>query len=359
MCIDEEALCERLKRAQNLSLDDQRGLAPQDLQLPDFLRETGDDTLRLIGRESAPAALGRDTSESPSTSPGKQNRDFMSEIDDYIENINENFAAYTRDSTSTPIKTSTSTPRITNDDGRTVQNFRTFGGTPSGKLKFSDKSFSEDGIVPSHEDADNLFQVSAPDNVDFDDPHLTDKSLKDIGFSYGYNKYLSKSRNFVNHHPRSLTSAPTSYVQSDSASPLVSMETLSPNQTLKGNYLNNSDILESTLRHSPRSSPYSSDSSLDKENMSKYVPKSSVNNVKRTSRHTLIHSPIASDDDSFLSTVDTDGKMTRHSTPNSKSSSSNSDKSVPQIPKVFNTSTDNLNNSILLNHSHTDEVTFV
>lgn len=330
---DKYALCEQLKRAQNLSLDDQRGLSGQDLELPDFLRGTLD--AGLTGRESAPAALG---SEVISESTQKHARDFMAEIDSYIESINENFAAYTREST---------------PSGKTGKKME----VKRLPVKSSDSSFSEDGIVPSAEEAEKLFRASSvSESVDFNDPHLTDKSLTDIGFSYSHNKYLSKSRNFVNQRTKKINSQVPQSVQKQEV-PIASPEILSPNQTLRNDQLNQSDALESTLLNSPRSSPYSSDSSLDKENLAKLVPKSK-NSVQKTSRHTLIHSPLHSsvtglDGDKFLSTVETDGKLTRHSTPKSSKGLRLSD--AGSTPKILNSAVDRLS----LDIPHTDEVTFV
>lgn len=330
----ESSLCERLTQAQNLSLDDQRGLAPQDIQLPDLLRWTLDDDSLSTGRESAPASLGREKSDSTT----HQNaRDIMAKIDTYIESINENFAAYTREST---------------PSGKTGRNAE----VKRLPVNMSDRSFSEDGIVPSNEEAEKYFQVDSADDVDFNDPFLTDKSLTDIGFSYSHNKYLSKSRNFVNQRKKHLLTQSPHSVQQQELS-LVSNET--PNQTLRNDRLDQSDVLESTLLNSPHSSSYSSDSSLDKENFDKIVPKSR-SSVPKISRHTLIHSPLYSpitglglDGDSFLSTVDTDGKLARHSTP--KTPKGVWLLNAGRTPKILNSSTDKLSVSI----EHTDKVTFV
>ena len=321
--------CNRLNRAQKLSLDNQRGLTPRNVELPDFLQDTLTDTSIPTGRESAPAALSH---EKISSSTQNKSRDFMAEIDNYIESINENFAAYTREST--PVAKSSKKREV-----RRVP------------VKSSDNSFSEDGIVPSNDEADILFQVpSSSESVDFNDPHLTEKSLKDIGFTYSHNKYLSKSRNFVNHRKKNLNSQYPPSVQVQ-APGLASPEILSPNQTLRNDLLNQSDLLEQTLLNSPHSSPYSSDSSLDKENLSKIVPKSKVS-VQKTSRHTLIHSPITGlDGDRYLSTVDTDGKLSRNSTP--KNSKSERLSNAGRTPKTLNSTSD------LQDMNHTDEVTFV
>jgi hypothetical protein len=287
------------------------------------------DTAVPTGRESAPAALGQDKISSTTQ---KNSRDFMAEIDNYIESINENFAAYTREST--PV-------------GKNPKK----GEVRRVPVNSSDNSFSEDGIVPSNDEADILFQVpSSSESVDFNDPQLTEKSLTDIGFSYSHNKYLSRSRNFVNHRKKNLNSQYPPSVQIQ-APPLASPEILSPNQTLRNDLLNQSDLLDHTLLNSPHSSPYSSDSSLDKENLSKLVPNSKAS-VQKTSRHTLIHSPITGlDGDRYLSTVDTDGKLSRHSTP--KNTKTGRLSNAGRTPKTFNSTSENNE------FNHTDEVTFV
>ncbi|KAL4231489.1 termination of G-protein coupled receptor signaling pathway [Mactra antiquata] len=294
---DEGALCEHLKRAQNLSLDDQRGVTHKnELELPDFLlgNSSKEDNSPISSRNSAPASLGHD--KSTVSTPAKRSCDLLSEIDNYIESINENFAAYTREST----------PKRPN---ATLQQRDT--RTP---ISSSDKSFSEDGILPSPQDAEDLFQGhSSSDDVDFDNPELTEKSLTDIGFSYSHNKYLSKSRNFLNQRRKNdINYSPVSVHLK--GPPLASPEMLSPNQTLRNELLNQSDLSNGTISNSPSVSPYESDSSLDKENIGKFVPNSS--RVQRSSRHTQLHSPSITGDegDTFLSTIDTDSKLTQSST---------------------------------------------
>lgn len=313
------ALCEQLKRAQNLSLDDQRGLArTNDLELPDFLRGSVDE-VPISGRESAPASLGPDRNK---VNSHKRSCDLMSEIDNYIESINENFAAYTRESTPS------------RHNGMSQAELRL-------PVSTSDKSFSEDGIIPSTNEAEDLFQSnSSSDDVDFDDPQLTEKSLREIGFNYSHNKYLSKSRNFLNQRRKNEISYSPHSVHLRGP-PLASPEMLSPNQTLQSESLNQSDLSNGTLLSSPNCSPYESDCSLDKENIVKFVPKS--NGVQRSSRHTLLHSPITGDEgDSSLSTVDTDSKHTQSSTPKSQSVTSKPQQILSPI-----------------GIGHTDEVTFV
>lgn len=212
-------------------------------------------------------------------------RDLMAEIDDYIESINENFAAYSRESMNTPKRTLAAP-----------------GETPKSALKVTNKSFSEDSIVPSNHEAESLFGINA-DDVDFNDPHLTDKSLKDIGFNYSHNKYLSKSRNFVNQR-KELTHVSPVCVQL--------AESKNDNEYTKHTDIGNRDSVDATLVNSALSSPYNSDSSLEKEIMDKKTPRSKA--LLRT-RHTLLHSPTIIGNTDSLSTVDTDSHVLHHATP--------------------------------------------
>ena len=231
-------------------------------------------------RQSAGSFHPRSTSES---------RDLMSEINDYIESINENFAAYSRESIGTPNR-SLAMP----------------GETPKSALKITNKSFTEDSIVPSNEQAETLFGNKTVNDADFNDPSMTEKSLKDIGFSYNHNKYLSRSRNFVNHR-KEMTHVSPMCVQ------LADRGNTADNSVSGGIRPWQGDRLSSTtVTHSPMSSPYNSDSSLEKENLGKKTPRSKA--VSRT-RHTFLHSPTTSDSADNLSTVDTDSHVLHHASP--------------------------------------------
>lgn len=249
-----------------------------------------------------------------------ETRDLMSEIDDYIESINENFAAYSRESINTPKRT-----------------LAVAGETPKSALKVTNKSFTDDGVVPSSEDAELLFGNNTYSEGDFNDPYMTEKSLKDIGFSYNHNKYLSKSRNFVNHRKALTHVSPVCVQLADSAS-------MADNAESGERESKTSAILDSTLVGSPLSSPYNSDSSLEKETLGMKTPRSKV--ISRT-RHTFLHSPTTTDSTDSLSTVDTDSQMLHHTTPITVRYSNNS--CVP-----VKNATDN---SVYLNSG--DEVTFV
>lgn len=360
LCVtDQDALCERLKRAQDLSLDDQRGQAVQNTEMPDFLRNVNDNVLER--RESAPPTIGRDvvpdavkkdmekirkSLQSDCRGDGSVNglgveaakgksrhsRDLMAEIDEYIESINENFAAYTRESrqTSTPQSKS-----VTQSYAETPQ--------PEAIIS-SNKSFSEDGIVPSNDEADSFFQGSSPDEGDSTDVLLTDRSLRDIGFTYSQNKYLAKSRNFVNHRNQySMQISPPASVQLTEPAKL-GMQ-FSPKTPRNFHSSKSAPVLDSTLVQNSNS-PYNSDSSVDKDGTPKF---DSGKHNPRKNRHTFLHSPItSSSDESFLSTVDTDSSALKHSTPKGPVSSS-------ITPKALLFTSENQSSLGL----STEEVTFV
>ena len=345
---DDQTLCERLKRAQNLSFDDQRGLAPQDLELPEFLRESSGGNQELTGRESAPAALTRSREQLHTMYSASDH--MIPGTEDYVENQHENFIEFSRELPSERH----SSPFVRNKvPKRTARNGsrrnRMNESVCDDNFQSSDRSFSQDGVLPSEADADRLFQTSLQETPDFNDPFLTDKSLKDIGFNYHYNKYLSKSRNFINCRPRNLQN--NSFVGNEWSS---NTEINSPNQTLKGETVDMLDCLDSTLVHSPQSSPYNSDSSssLDKENLGKFKSRKTLDGVRHSCRHTLIHSPVTTMDDDLLSAVDTDG-LVLHSTPKSGYNVSNNG----TTPKVLGAVQTSQNSGMNLNQ--TEAVTFV
>jgi hypothetical protein len=55
----------------------------------------------------------------------------------------------------------------------------------SNKLPFMDRSFSKDGVMPSHKDAENYFSNAneGSNSPDFNDSRIGDISLRDIGFN--------------------------------------------------------------------------------------------------------------------------------------------------------------------------------
>ena len=338
---DKQTLCERLKRAQNLSFDDQRGLAPQDLELPEFLRGSNtDDDEVFRGRESAPGALNRGRDQPELTRPSSD--PVISDREVYVENQHEHFVEYSRDSA--PDRHSAPFPRnkVPNRNAKRGSRHKKYNDSLVNDDLFqpSNQSFSQDGILPSEADAERLFQTSAQESPDFNDPFLTDKSLKDIGFNYHYNKYLSKSRNFINYRPRNINF--NELVNND---PLLSPDVISPNDTIRGEAYEVADNLDSTLVHSSHSSPYNSDSSssIGKENLGKFK--------SRSSRHTQIHSPVTAMDD-VLSEVDTDGRVL-HSTPKSGINTRN----AGMTPKVLGAVQSTQNSS--MTRPNTDAIMYV
>lgn len=322
-----------------MSFDDQRGLAPQDLELPDFLRESVPDDEVFKGRESAPGALsgGEDQRQMirPSSDPVISSRG-------YIEKEHDNFVEYSREFASerhsAPFirtKVPKRSARHRNRHYRLIES-----SVHEDPIQSSNQSFSQDGILPSEADAESLFQTSVQENPDFNDPFLTDKSLTDIGFNYHYNKYLSKSRNFINCRPRDIDYG--HFISNDFSSAELSL----PDQTLRGEAYEIADNLDATLVQSPRSSPYSSDSSSS-------IGKENLNKIKsRSSRHTQIHSPVTAMDDDVLSAVDTDGHVL-HSTPKTGINTRN----AGMTPKVLGAMQTTQNSSVA--RMHTDAVTFV
>ena len=273
------------------------------MELPEFLRgsHTDDDEV-FRGRESAPGALNRGRDQPDLTRPSSD--PVISDRDSYVENQHENFVEYSREHGLDRHSAPFSRPKVPNRTAKRANRHKKLNESLLNEETFpsSNQSFSQDGILPSEADAERLFQTSAHESPDFNDPLLTEKSLKDIGFNYHYNKYLSKSRNFINYRPRNINF--NEFMNND---PLSSPDVASPNETIRGEAYEIADTLDSTLVHSPHSSPYNSDSSssIGKENLGKFT----------SSRHTQIHSPVTAMDD-VLSEVDTDGRVL-HSTPKS------------------------------------------
>ena len=51
-------------------------------------------------------------------------------------------------------------------------------------LPFSNRSFSQDGVVPGHAQAEQYFSGLPSEKVDFNDCHMMDRSITDLGFSH-------------------------------------------------------------------------------------------------------------------------------------------------------------------------------
>lgn len=326
-----------------MSFDDQRGLAPQDLELPEFLRGSSGEEEVFPRRESAPGALNRGSEQLPTV---QQNSNKMiSDTDYYVENQHDNFVEYSREIASERHSAPFARTKVPKRNVRrgSRRNRQNESFVREDNFHSSDQSFSQDGVLPSEADAERLFQTSMLESPDFTDPFLTDKSLKDIGFNYHYNKYLSKSRNFINYRPRNIDF--NHFVANHES--MSSADVSSPNRTLRGETVDIVDNLDSTLVQTPELSPYNSDSSssLDKENLGKFKS-------RQSSRHTLIHSPVTAMDDDVLSAVDTDG-LVLHSTPKSGVRFSN----AGMTPKVLGAVQTTQNSS--MTRTHTDAVTYV
>jgi hypothetical protein len=136
-------LFELLSRAQSQRLDDQRGLSFDRFELPDFLKT--DQPTNKLRKGNIKAPLGHNLHQIRSITPGP------------------------------------------------------------GDISFMDDSFSQDCVLPSHADAENMFSgdghvTSTPD---FDNPLLMKKSVRDLGFNYSImedNQHClvkSKSQNSV------------------------------------------------------------------------------------------------------------------------------------------------------------------
>ena len=158
-------------------MEDQRGVGTVDSDMPDFLRDK-----LSSGRESAPPILSSRSERLAS--------------DNYVQNENADFASYTRGQissrpSSVPLGRSESLDSATSRGG--VDQIEA--------VPHTNQSFSTDGVIPSIEEAEDVFQSTAPDSPDFDDPCLAEKSLRDIGFDYNYNMYQAKAWGYSRHRP--------------------------------------------------------------------------------------------------------------------------------------------------------------
>ncbi|XP_074640641.1 regulator of G-protein signaling 12-like [Tubulanus polymorphus] len=143
---DEEKFFELLSKVQSQRLDDQRGLSDA-FELPEFLK---DETLL------------RNTQRS--TSANDLSDGLLS-----VSNLNKSY--------SQPEGLDVATPRPR----------ERLSPTPQNLSQFND-SFNNDFIVPSHNEAESLFtaQNSQTSSPNFQDPTLTKKSIRDIGFDYSF-----------------------------------------------------------------------------------------------------------------------------------------------------------------------------
>ncbi|WAR21812.1 hypothetical protein MAR_015786, partial [Mya arenaria] len=230
------------------------------------------------------------------SSDKRASRDLMTEIDDYIESIHENFAAYTRDSAVT------GSPNVRKSLGVL--------DTPKSAIKSSNKSFTEDGVIPDNDDADSFFRGSPPTEDFFGDSYFLEKDFKDEGLSYNYNKYLAKSRNFVTQRNKFISDSQPVSVQL--TEPAKWDKIASPKNKVMTRGAS-AGSLETTYMSSSHLQHNNSDSSLERNYHINPINPTPKPGFQRHSRHTFLHSPItSSSDESSLSAVDTDGSVLQH-----------------------------------------------
>ncbi len=140
-----------LSRVQGHRLDDQRGLTATDFELPDFLK------------------VDKNKDRSPRSrlirTKGHERRNSDSSIMDISPENNCLLRSMSQD-------------KIDNDRSRHTSGFAT---PMSQRIPYMDQSFSKDGVLPSHGDAENYFNHQPTNSPDFDDSRLMEKSLGDIG----------------------------------------------------------------------------------------------------------------------------------------------------------------------------------
>lgn len=161
----DDRFLELLSKAQRQRLDDQRGLDMNNSEIPEFLRNK--NHIHPSGRESAPPIMSRDP----------------------LDYNSDKYLSHGRGSTSGRVSAmSVEVVDISTDDSH---------------LTSSNQSFSQDGIIPSVNEAQDYFQSSDSINADFDDPCLAERNLRDIGFDYSYNMYQAKAWGYSRHRPMS------------------------------------------------------------------------------------------------------------------------------------------------------------
>lgn len=133
-------------------------------EIPEFLRNK--NHIHPSGRESAPPIMSRDP----------------------LDYNSDKYLSHGRCSTSGRVSAmSVEVVDISTDENQHVTS--------------SDQSFSQDGIIPSLNEAQDYFQSSDSINADFDDPCLAERNLRDIGFDYSYNMYQAKAWGYSRHRP--------------------------------------------------------------------------------------------------------------------------------------------------------------
>ncbi|XP_064630120.1 regulator of G-protein signaling 12-like isoform X2 [Lineus longissimus] len=161
---DNDKLFELLSRAQSQRLDDQRGLSSDRFELPDFLK-TDQPTNKM--------RKGNFKTTSSSDMFGTASKG----VDGY-----GGMSLFRSQSHPEGLESDV-------DDKPFGHDLQIRSITPGpGDISFFDDSFSQDCVLPSHTDAENMFsgggQVTSTPDIDFDNPHLMKKSVRDLGFNY-------------------------------------------------------------------------------------------------------------------------------------------------------------------------------
>ena len=171
----------------SVQFDDQRGpLRPQDLELPDFLKpcsskgsgvgitsgpSRGEFPLRRTEMHNSDTSLYE-----PPRSVERQNLERLRKLSNSEEHL-DSFGGTS--SGSKHYRRSISRAKISGIALPTGSN----NNTPVGvRIPYMDMSFSYDGVVPSHLEAEDYFSMTTRSaSPDFTDPRLMDKCLHDIG----------------------------------------------------------------------------------------------------------------------------------------------------------------------------------
>ena len=130
--LSEERFIELLTRVQSHRLDDQRGLTRDQLELPDFLKINKD---RDPGRQSVGPDLERST---PRTRERRNSDSSLLDVD-----VNRR------------ISRSLSQEKVSVDVGQRSPGI--YSSPVSNRIPYMDQSFSHDGVVPTYNDAEEVF----------------------------------------------------------------------------------------------------------------------------------------------------------------------------------------------------------
>jgi hypothetical protein len=154
-----------------MQFDDQRGpLRPEDLELPDFLKPKPPE---FPQRRSDMHNSDTSLYEPPNTEERNQIKNTRK-----LSNSEENLSNTSLVKHLRPSSRSNSSRLSLQGGGTNVS------ATPGGKLTYMDMSFSHDGVLPSHLEAEDYFshQIRSA-SPDFTDHRLMEKSLADIGMT--------------------------------------------------------------------------------------------------------------------------------------------------------------------------------